>query len=321
MEKCTRAIVMKTYIFAVFTGFLLNKLRANLVILSWLKRRFNFFYIVDFMFLHAGDVKYLGRGLFAESKFNVSFRLNRVDIDKMRIYFEVSDVIVFSRECDKIYASLNGLKLRLPFPSGIIELKETFMEELYGYFDLKGKTVLDIGAFIGDTALYFALKGACKVVAYEPVPLLYEMAKENIQLNDQEDTVQIVNAAIGNTGGTIKLNYDEQLPGQTTIFDYYKQLNVLHPKNIEAKLVSFSSVVNMLGHVNVLKIDCEGAEWEIIPYAISQHTLDRVDSILMEVHWGKIENMIALLHKARFRIEKLTTCGWAAWFIAARRME
>jgi len=38
----------------------------------------------------------------------------------------------------------------------------------YVRFDVKGKRVLDVGAAVGETAVYFALRGAREVVAFEP---------------------------------------------------------------------------------------------------------------------------------------------------------
>jgi len=36
--------------------------------------------------------------------------------------------------------------------------------------DVKNKSIVDIGAFVGDTAIYFAIKGAKKVVANRAPP-------------------------------------------------------------------------------------------------------------------------------------------------------
>jgi len=47
--------------------------------------------------------------------------------------------------------------------------------------DVKNKSVVDIGAFVGDTAIYFAIKGAEKVIAIEPHPGAYEELAENIE--------------------------------------------------------------------------------------------------------------------------------------------
>jgi len=70
-------------------------------------------------------------------------------------------------------------------------LRQTFYDRFYDWFvkkaleavhqDKLSGTIIDIGAFIGDTAEYFALKGANEVVAYEPVSRLYNLLIRNIQ--------------------------------------------------------------------------------------------------------------------------------------------
>jgi len=38
------------------------------------------------------------------------------------------------------------------------EIIETFEDKAYGYVDVKNKSVVDIGAFVGDTAIYFTIR-------------------------------------------------------------------------------------------------------------------------------------------------------------------
>ena len=49
-------------------------------------------------------------------------------------------------------------------------INENFIKEQYKWLDVEGKNVVDVGANIGDTAIYFALKGAKHVYAFEPYP-------------------------------------------------------------------------------------------------------------------------------------------------------
>ena len=49
---------------------------------------------------------------------------------------------------------------------------------------IKGKIVLDIGGYIGDTAVYFSKLGASMVYVYEPHPVLYQILTKNIELNN-----------------------------------------------------------------------------------------------------------------------------------------
>jgi hypothetical protein len=50
---------------------------------------------------------------------------------------------------------------------------EIFDENAYDNIDVYGRDVVDIGANVGDSSIYFALKGARKVVGVEPLPNVY----------------------------------------------------------------------------------------------------------------------------------------------------
>jgi predicted O-methyltransferase YrrM len=43
---------------------------------------------------------------------------------------------------------------------------EIFEEDMYEILDVKGKIVVDVGAYIGDSAIYFALKGAKRAIMH-----------------------------------------------------------------------------------------------------------------------------------------------------------
>lgn len=73
-----------------------------------------------------------------------------------------------------------------------------------------GKYVIDIGAYIGDTAIYFALKGARKVFAVEPYPYTYRLLAENIKINSLGTIIRPFNVAIGDSDKMIHLPYMEE---------------------------------------------------------------------------------------------------------------
>jgi FkbM family methyltransferase len=82
----------------------------------------------------------------------------------------------------------------LTTPSGVrmsidgcepLVLAETFLYQSHFVgADLSGRTVLDAGAYVGDTALYYASLGA-EVVSYEPNPVHYERLQRNLALNPE----------------------------------------------------------------------------------------------------------------------------------------
>ena len=53
------------------------------------------------------------------------------------------------------------------------QILEVFDWGNYEGVDVRGKTVVDVGAFVGDSAIHFALKGARRVIAVEPHPGAY----------------------------------------------------------------------------------------------------------------------------------------------------
>jgi FkbM family methyltransferase len=53
------------------------------------------------------------------------------------------------------------------------------------------------GGEIGDTAIYFALRKAKKVIVFEPFPYNFKYLIQNIKINNLEEKIEAVNAMIG----------------------------------------------------------------------------------------------------------------------------
>lgn len=66
-----------------------------------------------------------------------------------------------------------------------------FVDDNWNIFrgeDLTGKVVVDVGAFIGDSSVAYAERGAV-VHAFEPVPIFYEFLCRNIELNNMHGRI------------------------------------------------------------------------------------------------------------------------------------
>ncbi|MGN6370732.1 MAG: FkbM family methyltransferase [Phycisphaerae bacterium] len=147
-----------------------------------------------------------------------------------------------------------------------------------------GSTVIDIGANIGTFALTAATivgpKG--RVICLEPEPATYRILVDNIRTN-QLSHVTPVNAAVAARAGTVLLNVSnvsiyhstcvaaEQLPGA-------HQSVTVPAITIEGMLDEYG-----LDAVDLLKVDCEGAEYEMFEN-MSAATAKRIRQIAMEVH-------------------------------------
>jgi len=169
----------------------------------------------------------------------------------------------------------------------ILMLIGEFFDEPHSELDVKNRNVVDIGAYIADTAIYFALNGAKHVYALEPYPYSYELAKKNVALNDLERKITMMNAGAGSKNSTIKIKTD------------YKNLagSELGHSESSGKKIPIMSLDYIAKKYKLndaaLKIDCEGCEYDMILKSKSE-TLQRFRKILIEYHYDypKLENKL-----------------------------
>ena len=84
-------------------------------------------------------------------------------------------------------------------------IKENFIDEQYKLLDVSDSYVVDIGANIGDSALYFALNNAKHVYALEPFPYSFLNCKENITVNRFGRKLTCMCAGIGGSNKFLKI--------------------------------------------------------------------------------------------------------------------
>jgi FkbM family methyltransferase len=177
------------------------------------------------------------------------------------------------------------VKCRLNKGTDISLLAEIFVRKVYGD-DFKGKTILDVGAYNGDSAIHFAKSGAAFVIGLEPDPQNYELAVENLRLNRLEDQVKLFNLALSPTPGESVLSINSPAPN-------ISRVEKKGTKNSEALSVATTSLKELvdylryLGHgqIDVMKMNCEGCEYDIIAN-LPPEILESMQAIILEFHEG-----------------------------------
>ncbi|ADB86822.1 methyltransferase FkbM family [Saccharolobus islandicus L.D.8.5] len=222
--------------------------------------------------------------------FFILYKYPRVKIEEDAIH--IGEDIIPSTEINwGIMAYLHGWRFR----NGIwqfndIKLKhitftaiEVFNEKIYHINEIKDKSVVDVGASIGDSAIYFAKEGAKKVIALEPLPSVYNEAKDNVELNNLEDKIILLNAALGVTKGKIKVprNYDIYMS-----FNY--RTNGYGDTFVD--VVTLNDVLKYIDQPYLLKMDCEGCEYDIITK--DYENVRKFDNIIFEFHYPKLKSRI-----------------------------
>lgn len=161
------------------------------------------------------------------------------------------------------------------------------------------KTVVDVGANIGAFTLLAGEKGAQRIVAVEPSRETCALLLENLARNGLNERVHVIQAAIGGRNGTGKLLLaaDSPMTRLCPIVDAAAGAQ-------EVTIMTLEVLLDKCGmqRVDLLKMDCEGAEYEALR-ACSRESLDRIERIVLEYHPnGDHRELVKLLHDARFRL-------------------
>ncbi len=179
-----------------------------------------------------------------------------------------------------------NVKLHLENNNG--DVHGVFFEEVYDFLKVKDKIVLDIGANIGDSSIYFALKGAKKVIALEPFPKNNNAARKNIELNHLSDKITLLTAGCSGKKGEILLDPNQEGAGSAT--DFVANGIKIPLKTLEEIITEFE-----IPDDSIMKIDCEGCEVDVI-LSSNKNILKKFSQIEIEYHYGykdlkeKLEN-------------------------------
>lgn len=159
----------------------------------------------------------------------------------------------------------------------------------------KGDVVLDIGAHQGVVSMYLAKRFGVTVYAYEPVPENFERLKRNLRAN-AITTVHPHKLAVSADARYLTMVRGSHSAEGSAWFTPTTQTRFRARSTTLARIFE----ANAIKRCRLLKLDCEGAEHEIL--ANMNGLLDRIDYVRGELH------MIAPLAEAGWDIE--TTKAW-----------
>ena len=173
-------------------------------------------------------------------------------------------------------------------------IRGQFIDEEYRWLNVKGKEVVDVGANIGDTAIYFALNGAKHVYAFEPYPFSYKIALKNIKLNKLENKVTLLNEAISKENKTIYIDGNYKNIGSDDLKEFKKGKKI--------RVTTLEEIIKRFKLKNaVLKMDCEGCEYCSILNTPNE-VLRNFEQIMLEYHYGYL-NLKKKLEEAGFKVK------------------
>ena len=166
-------------------------------------------------------------------------------------------------------------------------VKEVYLDrdyERYGVALQPGWTVVDIGACLGGFAVFAARRApGIRVHAFEPAPESYRLLCQNLELNGI-DNVTAHPAAVAAASGPLTLYTFAGHAEQNSMTPTRAQVDSLA---VTVEGLALADLFDRLGlaRCDFLKIDCEGAEFDILLSAPPE-LFGRVRHICMEYHDG-----------------------------------
>ena len=148
---------------------------------------------------------------------------------------------------------------------------------LDGYAPGSLDTVIDIGGHIGTFSLR-ASHVAKRVLAFEPTKESFELLKGN---TGHRPNVTAFNKAVAGTRGTLKLILGKN-PSRNSLYPPGYEPNKGEVE-VEALTLADLFEANKVDRCAYLKVDCEGAEYDIL-YAAPLDLLRRIERIGMAYH-------------------------------------
>lgn len=166
-----------------------------------------------------------------------------------------------------------------------VNYEQFFTDKIYESFFAKNKlidnldVVIDVGANVGLFTEYCLRKGASKVYSVEINDKAIDTFK---QIHGSRENVKLITKGLSAESGEIEVYLDPENSLVSSVIQTHTSGLSISKK---VQMMSLKELLDSenIQHVNLLKIDVEGAEYDIFK-SIDSEILSKVDYILMEFH-------------------------------------
>lgn len=221
-------------------------------------------------------------------------------LGKTSNWFEVVSLYFKPREI--VMRMTDGIQFKINNFHNLISIKEVFVNKEYLIKKIKPKTVIDIGANLGDSSVFFGLTyPKAKVIAYEPSVSVYKLLEYNLKQNNLENVLSF-KLGVGSKQGKVSFYENEQ----SGLSSMYGTASKSKKSTISITTLTKIFKVNKIKKCDLLKVDCEGAEYDII-LNMDKSTLSRINNMVIEYHEGATKHdrndLINFLKNNKFKVK------------------
>lgn len=241
---------------------------------------------------------------------NRVYRIKRVvqEIIRLRKNFYNWDNIIkrsINGKSTPILKLRNGLSFYNANPNTLSIFKEIFLNNVYSQGEVKldeNDIVFDIGANVGVFSHYASQIKGTQVYAFEPHPKNFEFLSNNVKQNKIEN-IHCFEFALGSNNED-RILLEGNIAGGHKFS--YNNISDRAEGSLKVKAVTFGQMMEELNlnRIDFVKLDCEGAEGEIIK-SIGQEVFKRINKMAIEFHDNNSilnhEEILKELHIAGFK--------------------
>ncbi|MBC7262139.1 MAG: FkbM family methyltransferase [Chloroflexi bacterium] len=206
----------------------------------------------------------------------------------------------------------NGYRFKVRTRMDIWIIKEICLDRQYEKASIEigdDWTIIDIGAGLGDFAVHVAKEHpSTTIYAYEPFPQSFALLQENLCLN-QVENVQVFPYAVCAHTGPAPFHIASEAVAHSTASAQQGATS----ECIEVPAITLDQLFAelQLSKCDYVKMDCEGAEYEIL-FQTSPKTLQSIHHLCLEYHNGisafSHQDLVRFLTGHGFQVVKLTPC-------------
>lgn len=246
-----------------------------------------------------------------------------------KLFANDSDLLQKLMQCN--YVNIEGLTNKNPYVTiqfneknirlniinydNIKVVEEIFINLLYNFNVNEDIVVCDVGMNVGVASLFFAsFSNVKRVYGFEPFTETFKLAEENFKLNNElASKIYCSNYGLGKEDVSLNVPLSENgfLGGTTSSFVYKYLPENRKTKTTIVKVKEVSKIIQQIKTGNptqkiLLKLDCEGAEYDIIDNLCTTGLIDEINYIFAEYHFQGKEALVQHLTKRNFFVLSTT---------------
>jgi len=193
-------------------------------------------------------------------------------------------------DAGKILVNIGGIEAFISTEGDLDLLDKIFYRNLYNITIDQPTVVLDVGMNVGFSALFFAKNPNVIVIGFEPFEMTFNQAVTNINRNSHlKDRIITKQYGLAGINERIKAKYSFELSRFAGIYGFPGVYSDINYDIEEIELRNVSEVIREIkqtfpNHNIIMKIDCEGSEYEIIRSLYENEELVNIHCLLMKWH-------------------------------------